>query len=171
MFLLFINVLFLYLFQTSECITVFNKYSHFQIAYIEPFGSDQSYRLALDLKPNFYHVYVRVLDDAHQEPKTFNGSIEIQFECVKKTNLIILHASNLEIDGKSIHVRGLMDVNFNVVDVDWYIEEEHELFVARLPVNLKLGQRYSLYLEYTGIVNSNNLGLYKSSYEEDGSQK
>ena len=74
------------------------------------------YRLPKVLKTLSYDINLSIFFDTSIESSTFDGSIEIQFNCKNNTNHIVLNKAYLDVDESSILLKQLLDetqININ----------------------------------------------------------
>ncbi|XP_043498883.1 putative aminopeptidase-2 [Polistes fuscatus] len=97
---------------------------------------------------------------------TFNGNVQIVASVVKKTNKIVLHASNI-----TVHSVNVM-VNNEEVNVTESYESIYDFFVIKLENALNEKTEVNIIFRYTGNLNNAMLGFYKSYYiDSDGKQR
>uniref|UniRef100_A0A669ENS6 Aminopeptidase n=1 Tax=Oreochromis niloticus TaxID=8128 RepID=A0A669ENS6_ORENI len=115
-----------------------------------------SYRLPMDVIPEYYNItlWPRLSPDPNNGLYIFTGQSTVQFECVKETNLILIHSSQLSYTGQN---------NKHMAKTQY--------LVINLKSKLRQGQKYQLYTEFTGELADDLSGFYRSEYEEDGLQK
>uniref|UniRef100_A0A3P9D9G5 Aminopeptidase n=1 Tax=Maylandia zebra TaxID=106582 RepID=A0A3P9D9G5_9CICH len=127
-----------------------------------------SYRLSMDVIPEYYNITIwpRLSPDPNNGLYIFTGQSTVQFECVKETNLILIHSSQLSYtrqDNK--HMATAL-----IIESTW-LQPETQYLVINLKSKLRQGQKYQLYTEFTGELADDLSGFYRSEYEEDGLQK
>uniref|UniRef100_A0A3B4GQC5 Aminopeptidase n=1 Tax=Pundamilia nyererei TaxID=303518 RepID=A0A3B4GQC5_9CICH len=130
-----------------------------------------SYRLSMDVIPEYYNITIwpRLSPDPNNGLYIFTGQSTVQFECVKETNLILIHSSQLSYtrqDNK--HMAN--DAAALIIESTW-LQPETQYLVINLKSKLCQGQKYQLYTEFTGELADDLSGFYRSEYEEDGLQK
>uniref|UniRef100_A0A3P9D8U2 Aminopeptidase n=1 Tax=Maylandia zebra TaxID=106582 RepID=A0A3P9D8U2_9CICH len=130
-----------------------------------------SYRLSMDVIPEYYNITIwpRLSPDPNNGLYIFTGQSTVQFECVKETNLILIHSSQLSYtrqDNK--HMAN--DAAALIIESTW-LQPETQYLVINLKSKLRQGQKYQLYTEFTGELADDLSGFYRSEYEEDGLQK
>uniref|UniRef100_A0A669EJ84 Aminopeptidase n=1 Tax=Oreochromis niloticus TaxID=8128 RepID=A0A669EJ84_ORENI len=127
-----------------------------------------SYRLPMDVIPEYYNItlWPRLSPDPNNGLYIFTGQSTVQFECVKETNLILIHSSKKLDNGLSFH-HGAAAL---IIKSTW-LQPETQYLVINLKSKLRQGQKYQLYTEFTGELADDLSGFYRSEYEEDGLQK
>jgi aminopeptidase N len=125
----------------------------------------KNYRLPKALKPYAYEINSYILFDSSIEPTTYDGSVEIDFNCEQNTNHIILHKAYLDIKESSIVLNELNNnVQIDILSTSYDIETQ--IYDLMLSNDLISGNNYSLSMKYKGYLQSNGLGFYKSSYTD-----
>ncbi|XP_026221643.1 aminopeptidase N [Anabas testudineus] len=134
-----------------------------------------SYRLPTALVPHYYNI--TLWPRLSQDPKTglyiFTGQSTVEFECVKATDLILIHSNKLNyttLDNK--HIARLIasgDGSTPSIKSSW-LHLKTQYLVIQLNGKLSRG-RYQLYTEFTGELADDLAGLYRSEYEEEGVRK
>uniref|UniRef100_A0A669BMZ5 Aminopeptidase n=1 Tax=Oreochromis niloticus TaxID=8128 RepID=A0A669BMZ5_ORENI len=127
-----------------------------------------SYRLPMDVIPEYYNItlWPRLSPDPNNGLYIFTGQSTVQFECVKETNLILIHSSQLSYTGQNNkHMATAL-----IIKSTW-LQPETQYLVINLKSKLRQGQKYQLYTEFTGELADDLSGFYRSEYEEDGLQK
>ncbi len=127
----------------------------------------KNYRLPKNLKPFLYEITTFAVFDILTEPTSFDGLTVIKFTCIESTNLITFHKVNL--DFHSINVQS--DQNeLTILSTDYDLDTQ--LYYVTLDQPLLNNQNYSILINYSGIVESDNFGYFKSYYfDEDGKSK
>ncbi|XP_063336384.1 aminopeptidase N-like [Pelmatolapia mariae] len=135
-----------------------------------------SYRLSMDVIPEYYNVTIwpRLSPDPNNGLYIFTGQSTVQFECVKETNLILIHSSQLSYtrqDNK--HMASVTTADGAAVPIikSTWLQPETQYLVINLKSKLHQGQKYQLYTEFTGELADDLSGFYRSEYEEHGLQK
>lgn len=114
------------------------------------------YRLPLDIRPIKYKLYIH----PDLKGKTCEGTVSIQIEIDKETNLIVMHAKNLEIE--SISILNMM-ARMRIRVRSFYVDNEREMLFIELDELLYTSTPYTVSISYScqlgGLV-----GLYASTY-------
>lgn len=124
-----------------------------------------------NLKPYKYELLVFTNFDATTEPDVFDGVVKIFFTCIQKTNHIFLHQHDLDIVEKLIIVKQLRDDNATINVIDWKYDNQTDLLDLRVSSEFQIGKNYSLSIHYQGNLKSNNVGFYKSYYNDVNGNK
>uniref|UniRef100_A0AAQ5YKG5 Aminopeptidase n=1 Tax=Amphiprion ocellaris TaxID=80972 RepID=A0AAQ5YKG5_AMPOC len=110
-----------------------------------------------------------------------SGHSTVQFECVKETNLILIHSNKLnytKLDESGEDTHHHFTSNFSslggasapIIKSTW-LQPKTQYLVIELNGKLSQGQTYQLYAEFTGELADDLAGFYRSEYEEDGVRK
>jgi aminopeptidase N len=126
-----------------------------------------NYRLPSDLVPNHYDIMLDVqFENQTNDNKSFpyNGFVRIDFTCVRETDQLVFHMNKINIT--RVTLKGINDTNFDsdLVDFKWSFEEKLQFFQASLPKAFKKSLSYSVLIHYTGYLQDDNVGFYRSSY-------
>ncbi|XP_070558802.1 uncharacterized protein [Ptychodera flava] len=135
----------------------------------EPFDG----RLPETLKPSLYSISIKpYLDEEDGEKRfSFDGSVEMTFEVLDATDVIIFHAHDtLKVDDTPAMITvAEKDNPSQTIGVDRVeIVEKYEFVKVYLVSDMQMGKEYVLTLnEFTGtLLHSDLLGLYLSNYTE-----
>uniref|UniRef100_A0A669DNQ8 Aminopeptidase n=1 Tax=Oreochromis niloticus TaxID=8128 RepID=A0A669DNQ8_ORENI len=130
-----------------------------------------SYRLPMDVIPEYYNItlWPRLSPDPNNGLYIFTGQSTVQFECVKETNLILIHSSQLSYTGQNN--KHMANGAAALIIKSTWLQPETQYLVINLKSKLRQGQKYQLYTEFTGELADDLSGFYRSEYEEDGLQK
>jgi aminopeptidase N len=124
------------------------------------------YRLPTDLVPSHYDVKVSfqfVTTSYNSFP--YDGEVTIDISCAKTTSKLVLHINKIDIDNSSLTLTGISDTSFGELnDFRWYNDFTREFFIADLTKELKADQTYRLFMKYTGYLQDDLRGFYRSSY-------
>lgn len=140
----------------------------------EPTGEEL--RLPGNLLPMVYRLDMRVFLpykeslNFGQRNFTFDASLQIDFECVRPTSLVVLNAKHLIIEQTSVV---LTDAGGNNLSLGFMRDRrEIEMVEFWFITPMIVGQRYTISLEYSGPIADDTLaGLYRSKYVENGTIK
>ena len=132
------------------------------------------YRLPDTLKPSKYNVtlWPRLEKDDHGM-YIFTGHSTVDFECVKETDLILIHSNKLNLttfNGRHATLTGLDRAAAPTIKTTWLQETTHYL-VIQLNGKLVQGQSYQLYTSFTGELADDLGGFYRSEYYEGSELK
>lgn len=125
---------------------------------IEFRANGNTYRLPNNTKPEHYDISLMTRID--QASFDFSGIVRIDFVVLSNTREITLHARQLTV--KDIRLLNgtqaipLLSYSYNVV-MDF-------LMIPTDNVDLLEGKRYTLDIQYEGILRKDNAGFYRSSY-------
>uniref|UniRef100_A0A669DTI5 Aminopeptidase n=1 Tax=Oreochromis niloticus TaxID=8128 RepID=A0A669DTI5_ORENI len=113
------------------------------------------------LKPNAEGLYI------------FTGHSTVIFNCVKETDLIIIHSKKLNFTtffGHHAKLSSQDDTPVPTILNSWLVKKT-EFLVIQLGSRLSAGASYSLYTEFLGELADDLEGFYRSEYIEDGVKK
>jgi puromycin-sensitive aminopeptidase len=128
-------------------------------------GADSStYRLPTTSRPRRYEI--RLAPDL--EAATFEGTERIEIAVVEETTTIVLNAAEIVITAASLRPGWGTDVSELApgVALSWDVDETSEMVVFTSPSSLDLGE-YSLELAFSGILNDQLRGFYRSKFTDD----
>uniref|UniRef100_A0A034VK36 glutamyl aminopeptidase n=1 Tax=Bactrocera dorsalis TaxID=27457 RepID=A0A034VK36_BACDO len=117
------------------------------------------YRLPTDIRPVKYRIYWH----PNYETNTCEGSVTVQIEIDVPTNLVVLHAKDLEIGGITIlNVMAYMRIRVKA----FTLSEERELLIIELEELLRTGTPYVVNIDFTCQL-SGLSGMYSSTYKDE----
>ena len=82
---------------------------------------------------------------------------------------ITLHAAELNIENDSITVVDKDGTNVNIVNIAY--DEDREFIIIHLNESLTVGKSYVVSIKYTGYLQENLKGFYRSSYTDEKTNK
>ena len=122
-------------------------------------------RLPQTLKPINYNVHIRT----DLTNFTFNGSVEILIECIKNTQVLLLHSKQLDIIPESVflHPENLHEEKHLLhFKREPWLHEENQFLVVELKSPLKAQTRYKFLAEFSApLLHDTNAGYYRTPYE------
>ncbi|XP_041853340.1 aminopeptidase N-like isoform X2 [Melanotaenia boesemani] len=133
------------------------------------------YRLPMALAPEYYNItlWPRLKLDPDSGLYIFTGRSTVQFECLKATDLILIHSNKLNYTKMdNTHAARLTAAGGSapVITSTW-LHLKMEYLVIKLNSKLTPGSKYQLDTEFTGELADDLAGFYRSEYEEDGVRK
>ncbi|KAF1387135.1 hypothetical protein PFLUV_G00102120 [Perca fluviatilis] len=135
-----------------------------------------SYRLSNALVPDYYNItlWPRLSCDPNTGLYIFTGQCTMEFECVKETNLILIHSNKLNYTKlDNMHIARLIASGGGSapsIKSTW-LQPETQYLVIQLNSKLTQKHKYQLYTNFTGELADDLAGFYRSEYEEDGIRK
>ncbi|XP_074533475.1 aminopeptidase N-like [Halichoeres trimaculatus] len=134
------------------------------------------YRLPTDLVPDSYNItlWPRLSPDPETGLYIFTGKSSVKFECVRETDLILIHSNQLNyatLENKHIVRLSALDNGSAPAIKSSWLQHETQFLVIQLSDKLTPRQTYELYAEFTGELSDDLAGFYRSEYEEDGVRK
>uniref|UniRef100_A0A3B5LZR7 Aminopeptidase n=1 Tax=Xiphophorus couchianus TaxID=32473 RepID=A0A3B5LZR7_9TELE len=132
------------------------------------------YRLPDSLVPLTYNVtlWPRLKPDA-DNMYIFTGHSSVVFRCKKETDLILIHANNLNFTmygGNHAKLSGRGEAAAPAIRSTWLVVRTQYL-VVQLSSKLAVGKSYELYTEFRGELADDLEGFYRSEYMDDGVKK
>ncbi|KAJ7997844.1 hypothetical protein DPEC_G00216380 [Dallia pectoralis] len=130
------------------------------------------YRLPDTLKPDHYNLtlWPRLTANA-QGLYVFTGESYVVFQCVKVTDLILIHSNKLNYstseDGHLAKLTALGSKPAPTIKNTW-LQETTQFLVIQLNGKLAVGESYQLDTEFVGELADDLAGFYRSEYEENG---
>lgn len=120
--------------------------------------------LPSQLKPIHYDLSVF---DLNLDNDTYNGVVVIDLQVVEETDELHLHYRDLKIGEIKVKV-GERSIEAKVASID----EKKEFFVVKFSEQVfPKDEKIQATITYSGIIQTNMAGLYKSSYKENGETK
>lgn len=122
----------------------------------------RDFRLPKTIIPNHYTLEIQ----PYLIPGNFifKGSVEINFYCKQRTDVIIFHAKNLSIDHQSIRIQNQKGKNIELLKIEY--EENVNLVILTLMDKLSLDD-YNLFMNFEGNLDRPAKGFYSYSYEDE----
>lgn len=134
----------------------------------------QHYRLPESLSPVSYNVTLRPrLTPDPDGLYIFSGHSTVVFTCVEETDLILIHANELNFtmfEGHHAELKGVDGASAPSLEKTW-LEVPTQYLVVQLSSRLQAGSTYELFTEFVGELSDDLGGFYRSEYEEDGVEK
>lgn len=132
------------------------------------------YRLPTSLIPVSYNVTLWPRLEPNADGMfIFSGHSAVIFNCVKETDLIIIHSNKLNLTtfyGHHAKLAGRGRATAPTIQRSWFVEKT-EYLVLQLGSRLAVGASYALYTEFLGELADDLQGFYRSEYIEDGVKK
>lgn len=123
-------------------------------------------RLPGDLIPTHYNLELRV----DLEKFIFTGSVEIDVECKRDTDYVILHVNSLKISRSEVTITDVERGAFTEI----YTQESvpvNQFHVLQTVNPLRARRKYKIKFEkFEGKLNDDLRGLYRSSYKDQDDQ-
>lgn len=95
----------------------------------------------------------------------FWGSVKIIIKAISSTRTVYLHSKNLQIKEFKVAKNG------RKLDAGIKIDAVNEIIVVQLDEELVPPDTYEMYFNFSGILNDDMRGFYRSSYTVDGQTK
>ncbi|XP_068972001.1 aminopeptidase N-like [Bombus flavifrons] len=122
---------------------------------------DPSYRLPVEAKPNFYELDLTVNLNSNLSETDFKFTGKVKIDIVAE----IEDARSITLNMKNLNVKNitLYDLNKTAIKVNTGVyDDKHEFLIIKLDDKLKKGKEYLLTVSYSGVVNDQLRGFYRS---------
>nr|XP_012230690.1 PREDICTED: uncharacterized protein LOC105677005 [Linepithema humile] len=127
-----------------------------------------SFRLPEDIKPTHYNITLKpVFNTSKDDNFTFAGESVINLNVVNNTDRIIFHAKNLNISFPPLVESTVTNQTITVSKMIKDEVEERDFITLILENKVNMTDLLTLTLEFTGILNDDLRGFYRSSYKDD----
>jgi hypothetical protein len=130
------------------------------------------YLLPKDLTPIDYKVsLIPYLEYPVEKDFTFEGSVKILFQVEIPTHLIRVHSDTLTIDDTSMVVKKFGNDTPLTIS-NWTLSSDDKQFLDIYVETLLEGEeKYTCDISFTGILNDDLFGFYRSSYLDGSNNK
>ncbi|KAM9808144.1 uncharacterized protein ACB057_005988 [Neosynchiropus ocellatus] len=131
------------------------------------------YRLPAALVPRSYNItlWPRLTPDPSSGRYIFTGSSLVEFQCVRQTDLILLHSNKLHYTLQENQQLAALVASGGGpapgIRSSW-LQNQTQLLVLQLRGPLTEGQTYRLISEFAGELADDLAGFYRSEYQQDG---
>lgn len=106
---------------------------------------------------------LQIIPNLFERNLTTSGAVAISFNALESTNVIVLHAYQLDIEKDSVKLTNLND-SFQIQITDQSYSESEQKYTITLIEYLEQNKHYELQIKFTGIINDKMQGFYKSQY-------
>lgn len=133
-------------------------------AAIEPLA-DVNYRIPDNIRPSHYKISLKpyLLNTDGQKQFTFDGEVFVTFKTTASNlKTVIMHSKKLKYSEKKLYETNAPQTTINIVSVDE--DSVTDKFTLTLNSALKANTDYTLHCKYTGLMEDDMHGFYKSSY-------
>ncbi|XP_046670632.1 aminopeptidase N-like isoform X3 [Homalodisca vitripennis] len=120
------------------------------------------YRLPVNIVPTHYDL--DIITFLEPDNFSFQGNVKIKVKCSQATDIIKVHARDLDFDKEKISVTADTGNSLNIADS--YSDVDNEFYVVKTKEPLKGGELYSLNLSFHGLLKENLIGYYRSYYTD-----
>lgn len=129
-----------------------------------PFAVDDYLRLPNASVPTHYDLSITTSDLGQRE---FSGTVIINVDVIENTDVITLHNRGLSIDNVILQYD-----NDEVIEQTIEPDEEKEFLHIRITDGQILaGAKVSIEISFTGQLQLNSYGFYRSSYKKNGATR
>uniref|UniRef100_A0A8C6VXF7 Aminopeptidase n=1 Tax=Nothobranchius furzeri TaxID=105023 RepID=A0A8C6VXF7_NOTFU len=131
------------------------------------------FRLPSSLVPEFYNItlWPRLRPNPNSGLYIFTGRSIVQFECLRATDLILIHSNKLNFttmdEAHAAKLTAAGGGSAPDVTQTWF-QLTTQYLVIHLTADLTPGHKYQLITEFSGELADDLAGFYRSEYEEDG---
>jgi hypothetical protein len=134
-------------------------------ATVDPFGNGpwQNNRLPLGISPSKYRLFIYDLDFNNN---TYRGTVDIYFNLGQTLDYLLFHIKSLNIENVI-----LIDSQNRTVNINRQFEYKRKQYYVLEPNNALMSGNYTLSVNYNGYTKNGIVGMYQSSYAEDGEKK
>lgn len=150
-------------------VNIFRGQSGNIIAIVKPNNppSTDKYRLPTDVIPSSYEIKLAPKIEPSNGVADFDGTVKIQARVTKNTHFIVLHAKLSSINEVNVYQ---MDGNNPPIQFDSEIQQIEDYDLLNIYVLEGLNEDTEIIIEitYTGILNDEMRGFYRSSYKFNG---
>lgn len=120
-----------------------------------------NYRLPANIIPSSYWIKLKPhINESSDFP--FEGQVRIIAEVTRETRNIVLHSSGL-----SIHKVDILRKNVPLIITNMSVDEKYDFFTIKLVQDLRLWDIVTIEIHYTGHLNEEMRGFYRSSYKDN----
>lgn len=124
---------------------------------------DRSYRLPVEAKPIFYDLNLTVNLNSNLSETDFKFTGEVKIDIVAE----IQDAQTITLNMKNLTIQDITLDDLNSVIAKY--DEIHEFLIIEFTKKLKKGNKYLLTVRFSGVVNDQLRGFYRSrSADKDG---
>ncbi|OQV25529.1 Aminopeptidase N [Hypsibius exemplaris] len=121
-------------------------------------------RLSPDIGPVHYRLEMRPLLSPEFR---FTGEVDIVFICKSPVRTLVLHAKNLALN-ESMTAFSAEDGTAAPVLLNWSEDPLRMFWKFHFKTDLKTGVKYNVSLKFSGKLNDDLRGFYRSKYEREG---
>lgn len=134
----------------------------------KPTTGDHNLRLPRSISPVSYNI--KLIPFFEERNFTFEGYSRIVVNCIESTNNITLHAITLTIIESDVAFYQLIDIEDEDNEMPIPIHnitfiEKKQFLIIHFEENLSQNSTYVIYINYTGLLNDDLKGFYRSSYQ------
>lgn len=127
-----------------------------------------NFRLPKDIRPVAYDITLApVFNTSDNNNFTFTGRSVITLKIVNATNKITFHAKDLDINDLEV-IDPLSDIPISILEVTK--DEQRDFVTLVLETPLNAGFPLTLVLNFTGELNNELRGFYRSSYKNENGE-
>ncbi|KZC13131.1 Aminopeptidase N, partial [Dufourea novaeangliae] len=145
----------------------FNKYGDAIISWIDKsvkFSED--YRLPTKIEPLTYFIHLKPKINALNNKFSFDGTVKIAAKVTESTNVIVLHSSDL------VHETIIVSANNkNLTITKTETTKKYDFLTIELDEELKVGEAVDIQISFSGTLNDEMRGFYKTWYYDDNGQR
>lgn len=130
----------------------------------EPTG----HRLPRTVAPSAYRLHI----DTDLGAAAFSGSVDVNLVVAEATSTVVCNAAHLEVESVTVHraVDGVIDRAADAVDATFRLDPDREFLIVDLDAPLPAGSSAVLHIEFSGVLNDQLVGYYRSTFAVDGDE-
>ena len=136
----------------------YDKYTPKIWEWLETTYPSEDYRLPNIVKPSKYRIYLAPYFE--EKNFTFSGNVTISLQTVIDTSRIILQANELNIQGLKVFYQSGKEL----IVSSWILNKNTHRFSIYLTTTVKMGNVVNVTIQYSGALNDEMRGFYRSSY-------
>lgn len=135
--------------------------------FLGKFDNDEetpNYRLPNNSLPISYDLWLKT--DVDKQNFNFQGNVKIAIEIYEPSTAIVLHLRRSQID--NIDMYNYTDsgvVQFS--NLRWTYEAQREFLTINLPASAVVGEKFTLDIDYHGVLREDKAGFYYASYKDE----
>lgn len=122
-----------------------------------------SYRLPNNTRPVFYDLHIKTF--LISQISDFTGKLKLEFVAEQTTKSVTLHAKDLKIQAIN-----LLDVDSNVIQrkINFEFDTPKDFLKIKLGRLMQKDEHLVLEIFFSGVLNKNGVGLYRSYFYNEG---
>ncbi|XP_072036382.1 aminopeptidase N-like [Amphiura filiformis] len=146
------------------CIIVIIVHHGFPVGNQTHSGMWHNARLSSHLKPSLYDIRLR----SDFVNFIFDGVVSIDVDCHEKTNVVVLHCSELTVTDVAVSSSDAPHPTWEsnpALDGNPWFQEENQFLVFKLKSALAKGRNYTIHVKFSGPLQQDYVGYYTTPYE------
>ncbi|NLA36925.1 MAG: M1 family metallopeptidase [Actinobacteria bacterium] len=125
------------------------------------------HRLPRTVAPSAYRLHI----DTDLSRSAFSGAVDIDLVVAQETSTVVCNAAHLEVGSLTMSraVDGAHGPH-EAVDATFRLDEDREFLIVDLATPLAAGSSAVFHIEFSGVLNDQLVGYYRSAYTVDGDE-